>query len=389
MFEQIDFTLISAGKIGGAQLQKIDLSGATHAAFTGANITITAARGPLGGDGFVNVGALFATDNDIGKITIDGDLGQLDAGNGDPLKPAVGALIVQSLGRLGLSTQPAGGASLESNIKGKLGAFTVKSDIVGAFVNIDGSAIDGDDDSGAITIGGSIRGGALANSGSIFAAGDLGAVRITGSVLGGAGSHTGSVESGAKIASITIGDSLFGGGGAASGSIIAGTTVGAIKLDGDLNGGRIFAKGNLMPTSTALGLAIKSLNVGGNVARADIFAGYDRDGAPVNADVQIGAVRAGRDWVATDLVAGVRPVDAFYGNGDELIPGGTAIVSKIASILISGQALGSLSPGDHFGFVAKEIGSFTIGGTVFPFTKTSGEAFAVGSTGDLRVVEVM
>lgn len=126
----------------------------------------------------------------------------------------------------------------------------------------------------------------------------------------------------------------------------------------------------------------------GSVRASDIFAGYDRDGATVNPDVQIGAVAVTHDWIASDLVAGAKPTDGFFGNGDDVpISGGNAIVSRIASILINGQALGTIAPGDHFGFVAEAIGSFAIGTTVFPFTNTTGQVFAVGATGDLRVRE--
>jgi hypothetical protein len=57
-FVQGDFTLVHSGKVRGSQLQQLDLRGAAHAAFAGANITISAVRGPKSGDGFVNVGAL-------------------------------------------------------------------------------------------------------------------------------------------------------------------------------------------------------------------------------------------------------------------------------------------------------------------------------------------
>ncbi len=375
-----------AGSNGGAQLQKLKLG----AGFAGANLTITATRGADGGDGFVNVGFIDATGIDLGLVTVDGDLGQLDAGNGDPAKPAVAALTVHSLGLLGLSTQAPGG-SLESNIKGKLGAFTVQSDIVAAFVNIDGSANDGDDDSGAITIGGTLRGGSAANSGSIFAAGDLGAVKLGQSIVGGAGAHSGSLETGGKIASVTLGDSLFAGADPTSGSLIAGTTIGSIKIGGDLTG-RIFAAGNLAPASNAAALAIKDLAVTGGVRGADILAGYNRGGGPANADVQIGAVTVGRDWIGSDLVAGVQTGgDGFFGNGDQLIPAGNGILSRIAAIVIKGQALGTVTPAtDHFGFVAEQIASFTVGGIAFKLAAGPSNDLAgqpIGATGDLRVRE--
>jgi hypothetical protein len=371
-----DFTFIPAGPEGGIQLQALDLGGPTHTAFAGANLTVTATRGPVGGDGFVNIGALLAAGHDLGAVIVDGDLGQLDAGNGDGLKPAVAALTVQSLGRLGLSTQAAAGASLESNLKGKLGAFTAKSDIVGAFVKIDGSADAGDDDAGAITIGGSIRGGALAGSGSIFAAGDLGVVKIGQSIVGGSGAHSGSVEAGGRIASVTLGDSLRGGSGATSGSLIAGLALGATKIGGDLDGGRIFARGNLLPTSDTLALALGAMTVDGSVRGAKILAGVDRDGAAANPDAQIAAVAIGRYWIASDLIAGA--------------VGGASIVSKIASIRVAGTALGTVGGADSFTFAAGQIGSFKIGATTVPLAPGPSNditPWSLGPTFDLTLRE--
>jgi hypothetical protein len=65
-------------------------------------------------------------------------------------------------------------------------------------------------------------------------------------------------------------------------------------------------------------------------------------------------------------------------------------VSRIASIVIKGTATGSLIEGDHFGFVAEEIGAFKVGKVKFPLTKGAGNDLAglsVGEFGDLRVRE--
>jgi len=270
----------------------------------------------------------------------------------------------------------------------------VHSDLVGAFVKIDGSANDGDDDSGAITINGSLRGDTSPNSGSIFAAGDLGAVKIVGRVIGSSGSHSGSIEAGGAISKVTINQSLSGGSGAGSGSIISGTTLGATAIAGDVTGARIFAQGNPLPATKALALAIKSLSVGGSVTHSDILAGYDRNGSPINADVQIGDVTVDGDWGASDLVAGARPIDAYFGNSDELIPGGNSIVSRIASIVISGQVLGTpaaVNAADRFGFVAQEIAAFTIAGTTIKVTSGPGNDLAglpLGATSDVHLREV-
>jgi hypothetical protein len=389
MFVPSDFTRVGVAGIAGvdgSQLQKLKL----NSGFAGANITITAIRGPLGGDGFVNVGFLDARNIDLGTVTIEGDLGQIDAGNGDPARSALTSLTVQSLGRLGLSTQAAAGASLESNVAGRLGKLTVRSDVVGAFVNVAGSVDNEVDDTGAISIGGTLRGETAANSGTIFAGDDIASVKIGQGIIGGAGAHSGSIESGGKIGVVALGNSLLGGSGTMSGSIISAGTLGASTIAGDLTG-RIVAKGNLLPKNNALALAIKDLMVTGSVRNADILAGYDRSGALVNANAQIGDVVVNHDWIASDLVAGVRTgPDGFFGNGDEVVPGGNSIISKIASILIKGQVLGTVGGADHFGFVAQQIGSFTIGSDSFnlvPGPSNDSAGIPIGATFDLRVRE--
>ena len=53
-----DDFILSNPDLGGAQLQRIDFAGQTS--LNGADVTITAHRGPSGGDGFVNIGHLRA-----------------------------------------------------------------------------------------------------------------------------------------------------------------------------------------------------------------------------------------------------------------------------------------------------------------------------------------
>ena len=100
------------------------------------------------------------------------------------------------------------------------------------------------------------------------------------------------------------------------------------------------------------------------------------------------------DWIASDLVAGVRPIDSYFGNGDEIIPGGNGVVSKIASIVIQGQVLGtpaSINRTDHFGFVAQELGAFSIAGTTIKVTNGASNDLAglpLGATADVHLREV-
>src|SRR5438067_2696317 len=88
--------LVAAGL--GAQLQKIDFSlDPTH--FLGTDITITAhpqfadADKILDGDGHANIGFINATGINLGKVTVNGDLGKIEAGNAGGV-PAIKTLTV-------------------------------------------------------------------------------------------------------------------------------------------------------------------------------------------------------------------------------------------------------------------------------------------------------
>ena len=238
-FGQDDFDLVflTSGGVIGSQLQRINLSDDGDE-FAGANIKVTAKRGPDGGDGFVNVGAIDAGDNDLGKVLIAGDLGKIEAGDGDPAKPALRSLTVQSLGVMGLSTQASGG-DLTSIINGKLGQLTIKSSLRDArFSVIDGA----DGDIGRIVIGNSLIGGGATQSGTISAQGDIGSVQIGGDIRGGDGPNSGAVISTGNLGLVQLGGSLFGGDGAGSGSIAStGGAVKSVKI-----GGSVFAGTNAL-----------------------------------------------------------------------------------------------------------------------------------------------
>src|SRR5215213_3127288 len=79
---------------GPQQLQSLILNAAE---FQGAAVSVSAVRDPVaGGDGFANVGRVAAAGVDLAALTVDGDLGQVDAG--DPVTsstPGLGSLTVQ------------------------------------------------------------------------------------------------------------------------------------------------------------------------------------------------------------------------------------------------------------------------------------------------------
>ena len=123
------FQLTGANAVGGATLRTIDLAG--DAQFAGAKLKISAQRGPVGGDGFANIGHLDAAGIDLGKVSIKGDLGRITAGDGDAAQPALKALTVTSLGLRGLDTQGGIGASLTSHLAGAVSKVTVKTNVSG------------------------------------------------------------------------------------------------------------------------------------------------------------------------------------------------------------------------------------------------------------------
>ena len=290
------FTLSGINPLtGGTHLLSADF---TASGFAKANITFTARRGPAGGDGLVNIGTLDAHGLGLGTVSVDGDLRQIDAAS-------IAGLTVYSLGQFAADNIPA--AQLISNIDGKLGALTIKTD----------------------------------------------ASRVT----------------------------------------IAAQTIGAIKAL-NLDGVIILASGVLNPAKLANAIAIKSLTISGSVRDSQILVGYDVSGNAMNADVQIGAVKVLGQWVASNLAAGAHAgSDGIFATADDtLVPGGNAIVSKIASITIAGAAFGtSDNLRDGFGFVAEEIGSVSIGKAKLPLAKGARNDLSpllAGLTGDLRVREV-
>lgn len=89
--------------------------------------------------------------------------------------------------------------------------------------------------------------------------------------------------------------------------------------------------------------------------------------------------------------------DAFFGNvGDTSIAApalDTAIVSRIASIVIGGTVNGTGAAGDPFGFVAEQVVSVKIGGVAVALTAGARNNLVPvstgASTGDVKVLEVL
>ena len=137
---------------GPQQLQSINLTSLGVAA-NGISIKTSAVRNKLNGfDGLAALGQIDATGIDLRSVVIDGDLGRIIAGDANTTTPGLASLKPRSMGRFGTST---GAADLKTVIQGKLGALNVKTDVTGAFIDVQGG---NDGDIGRITLGGSLIG---------------------------------------------------------------------------------------------------------------------------------------------------------------------------------------------------------------------------------------
>jgi hypothetical protein len=213
-----------------------------------------------------------------------------------------------------------------------------------------------------------------------------------------------------RIESVFIGGSIIAGiddstaGGLfKNASIRVNHDIGPIVVEGSLVG-RTNANGDSLVIIQARGqqtlqpgattdLAIASLSVGGEVRNARILAGFDSVLNPANADASIGAVEIGGKWTASSLVAGVRDTDGDgFGDNDDAVQtvsDDPALVARIASIVIKGFVAGSAASGDHFGFVAQQVGSFKSRGFTAALTAGTDAPIELSPiTGDVTLREI-
>jgi hypothetical protein len=394
----------------GQQLRSLDL---TDPAFQGAALTTRVTRAP-GGDGLVNIGHIDATGRDLAKVTVHGDLGAIDAGDGDPAGPALGLLTVRSMGRYGLATQ-GGTGDLTSHFDGALGSLRVARDMRGASIDVTdtggatgrigsadiGGSVVGSVESGAaltardgigpvsirgdlvavilspgdlagVSVGGSVRGGLGGANGMILSSqGRVGPVRIGGDLVGGPDSISGLVSGLTGVARVTVGGSVRGG-GFNSGLIRSGGDLGPVRIEGDLIGGS-------GPDSGEVGAfgRLASLTVGGSI----IGGSGSQDQEPSLAGQVYAAGGVGPVRVGGDVVGGAGSGTALIRSGGDLGP------VRIEGDLVGGSGAGS-------GQVAAfgRLASLTVGGSVVggsgPHDQNPsrpGQVFAVGDMGPVRV----
>jgi hypothetical protein len=349
--------------------------------FTGANlafsITPVVTPGQLGQSTY-NVGFINATNVSLGSVTVPGDLGGIDAGNG---VSAVGltALTVNSLGTLSNSTGT-------SNIHGTLGNLNVAGDVDGTlFVQNFNSRV-GSGNINKMTIGGSVNGGSSsAGSGDIFFTGVLGTAVINGGLEGGANAYSGSIggydsTSGgfgtfSRINSIKVlgtvpddpnpqppgilGTSIAGGSGFQSGEIAA-VNIGTVFVAGDVFGATGDGSGSIQG-----GLSLSSVTIGGS-----LVGGNFASGSPAGAN-SAGTIFSGK--IGTILVQ----KSVFGGSGlnsGEILSTGAIQKVTIMGDLTGGSAGSSTSSGASGIINGQSIGTVSIQGSIFGGNVVSGDS---------------
>jgi hypothetical protein len=370
-------TAVGSGKF---QFQTLNL---TDQKFQGASVNISAQPDPTAaanakGDGFVNVGFINANGRDLGKVSVDGDLGKIVAGDNKPQDGSVKEVNVASMGKFGTDTQTAGG-DLQTGFNGKAGKLIVKGDVKEAEIHCG-------QDFGDIQIGGNLIGGPVTLSGSITALGNGGSITIGGNVTGaiGAGSGTITIKD-AKV--IRVGGDIVGGDTVNTGKINA-NHVGKLEIGGGLTGGGSSGTGYITIDSAktiVIGKALTggagtgsgSISVAGEVGTATIgplkggvgaaSGQFKCDSVKTSITVK-GGITGGDGEMSGSVQSGGNaskvtiegPIQGGKGDGS----GGITSVGGIKTLTVNGDILGGLGDGSGGIDCDGDLGTCSVSGDI-------------------------
>ena len=348
----------------GFQLQEIGLK--DDAIFQGTNLVV-ASTATGGGDGLVNVGYIDATGLDLGSVTVDGDLGQIDAGDANAKTIALRSLSAVSMGVQGTATQAAGG-SLVSTVIGAVGAFTLSGDFHQATLLVVGAAVDplplvhDAADTVAkiavIDIAGSIIGGVAAKSGSIETKGAIGKVTVGGSITGSGGDESGRIFTEDRMGAVNVLGSVIGGGARDSGQIFSAGRMGSVEI------GTAFVPGHLIGGGGARsGLISSAANMGSVTVHGDVRGGSADDSGAIGSSGTIGRII----------------IDGDVQGGDGTRSGSIQCSAAMLAVTIHGDLRGGL--GDQSGLIAsvQTIASLTVDGSI-----VGGDGIQSGAVGSFK-----
>jgi hypothetical protein len=344
--------------VSGNQITMIDLS---DSAFANASLKIVATRSDEGGDGFVNIGQINGGTNDLGKVSVDGDLGRIVCGDSSPGSPALKSLTVQSLGRLGTST---GAPDLTSTISGAVPKILIKGDLAGAQIMIPVTEDTGD--IGSITVAGSIVGGDQPGSGSMNVGGKIGTFRVGHDIAGGGGQSSASILVNRGIQHLVVGGDLRAQpaeSGNNSALIASESDIGTVKIRGSIVGGNTQNSGSISASN------IGSATIGGGV-----YGGFGALSGTVSGHTSIGSLQIHGDLRGLGpgsgkIIAGTLKSLTIGGDlaGGSGTDSGRISATIIGSIKVAGSVLSGFTAQSGWISASESIGTVTIGGNLIGF----------------------
>src|SRR4030095_7703396 len=337
--------------VSGNQITMIDLS---DSAFANANLKIVATRGEDGGDGCVNIGQINGGTHDLGKVSVDGDLGRIVCGDSEPGKPALKSLTVQSLGRLGIST---GAPDLVTPVSAAIPKIVIKGDLAGAQIMIPETEDTGD--VGSITVGGSILGGDQLFSGSMNVGGKIGTLRVGRDIAGGSGQGAANILLNKGAQHIVVGGDLR------AQPAESGINSALIGTEGDI--GTVKIRGSIVGGNTQNSGAISASNIGSATIGGGVYGGFGP---------------------GSGTITGVNSIRSLQIHGDVKGLGsgsGKIVADTLKSLTIGGDIAGG--PNTYSGrILAGTIGSIKVAGSVISgFASRSGWISADQSIGTIAI----
>ncbi len=362
----------------------------------GVSLTVTAVKGAGDvGDDLTKIGAIKATNLALGRVEIDGDLGQIDCGRGG-VKIGLKALVVDSLYKFGDATQLVTGTAadrLESRITGELTSLEVKTDLFGYIHAVDGSSlVDGDFKTtapakiGTVKVLGSLRGGTAENSGSISSVRSIGSVQILGvgdtaGLVGAGGKNSGSVIASTSIGSITIADSLIGGAGQTSGAIVAGTSLRLVNIGDDVTGGGGIGSGSIQAAKLSkatitgdiaggMGAVSGTVKITDTIASVTVGGDVIGGGGTGSGGIVFGSVLPATGGLTTISVGG----DLIGGAG--FASGSIHGLTSLAVVKVAGDVTGGTADRSGTIISAGKISSVSVGKLVGGIGANSGSILA-------------
>jgi hypothetical protein len=398
----------------------------------------------VGGSGGLSGSIRFDQASKNGTITIGGSI---EGGTGFSGRIAGG-----KSGAIFIGGDLEGGAGSSSGVIEFLSAtaVTVGGNVVGSSGGGSGS-LRLDENSGAIKIAGSIQGGEGVSSGLLRLNGKTTLISVGGSIAVGAtgkggqiiakgtGRFTlgGSLVEGfvslGRVGTVLVNGSIIGGSSIPGSGTLHMLNVATLKIVGDVTGTQFPVDGGVPVGSGVVWVESMAgtIDIGGGLSGATVSVGGGGSNPPAAgnvltrltvsgsveqslieagrfsfADVKVGAVVVKGDWIASSLLIGARNLGADdapggtglnednlkFGDAHDALNEFRAKTAIIANIVIGGTVSGTpdvVNADDHFGFVAKRIGTFRVGGVAVPLATGPGnDNISIGTTGDVRIHEV-